>query len=310
MRPRYWLSCLRPALALARRIRMCLPGHGRGNLRALIYHDIPPRHVSRFREQMQYINRTYRVLDYAAFCEELEVGSRERRPGVLVTFDDGFASNLFVAETVLKPLGIRAVFFVVPEFVNCRTRDEQEQFIATNMCPGLKGKAIPEHLQPMDWADLRALQSQGHTIGAHTCTHARLSLLTTHAELESEILNAADMIEAELGRKIEAFAYPFGNAASIISEALSIAGHRYRCIFSGVRGNITPSVSRLAIRREAVAPYAPSGYLGFLIEGGLSLYYVGERRQLDYMAAQTGANDWRSSRVMSGFGNIDGENKP
>ncbi len=286
IRARYRLAGLRPLLSLVRNIGACALGPCHGKLKVLVFHDIPPEHVDRFSEQITYISKAYRILDYAAFCRELASGSRERRPGILLTFDDGFASNFRMAETILKPLGIKAVFFVVPSFIDCRTRDEQVEFITTKMCTGLKGATIPDHLRPMQWDELRALQSQGHTIGAHTCTHARLSGLASRAELEAEILGSAAAIEARLEQKVESFAYPFGTAASVTSAALSVAAQRYFYVFSAVRGNNPPSVSRLAIRREAVWLGDPNGYVGFLVEGGLSFRYIKARRQLDRMASQ------------------------
>jgi peptidoglycan/xylan/chitin deacetylase (PgdA/CDA1 family) len=256
-----------------------------------MYHDIPPEHVDRFRVQMEYLSKAYRVLDYAAFSKEMEVGTKDERPGILITFDDGFASNRAVAEQVFAPLGIKAMFFVLPGFIACGSREEQEAFITTRMYPRMKGTKIPEHLRPMGWTDLGALQAQGHSIGAHTCTHARLSLVTARAALEAEILGGADVMEAELGRKVEAFAYPFGNVGSITSAALGVAQRRYTHVFSGVRGNNRKGISPLAVRREAVCPDDPCGYLGFLIAGGISLYYAGDRRRLDQMAAQAGTGD-------------------
>jgi peptidoglycan/xylan/chitin deacetylase (PgdA/CDA1 family) len=268
-----------------------VPGHERGCVKVLMYHDVPPEQLDQFRRQMEYVARAYEIIDYAAFCQQFQTHSGDGRGKILITFDDGFASNRIAAEQVLAPLGARAVFFVLPGFIACGSREEQEAFITSKMYPRMKGTKIPEHLRPMGWTDLRSLQEQGHTIGAHTCTHARLSLVTARAELEAEILGGADIMEAKLGRKVEAFAYPFGNVRSITSAALGVARRRYAHVFSGVRGNNTKGISPLAVRREAVSPHEPCDYLGFLIAGGLSLYYARDRSRLDAMAAQAGTRD-------------------
>lgn len=39
---------------------------------------------------------------------------------LLLSFDDGFASNRDVAEKILNPLDIKALFFVVSDFVNLK----------------------------------------------------------------------------------------------------------------------------------------------------------------------------------------------
>lgn len=103
----------------------------------------------------------------------------------------------------------------------------------------------------MTWADLEALLEQGHTIGAHTRTHARLSATKTSAELYDEIVVAGNTIAARLGIGVRHFAYTFGDLASITREALEIAARRYSFVHSGIRGNNRAGASPFAIRRES-----------------------------------------------------------
>ena len=88
----------------------------------------------------------------------------------------------------------------------------------------------------MNWDDLSALLEQGHTIGAHTKSHARLSTISDTEELKSEIVYSADLIEKKLGIEIEHFAYTFGDINSINQQAIDIARIRFRYIYSGIRG--------------------------------------------------------------------------
>ena len=43
---------------------------------------------------------------------------------LMITFDDGFFSNRDIAEKILNPMGIQALFFVVSDFVNIDDHDE------------------------------------------------------------------------------------------------------------------------------------------------------------------------------------------
>jgi peptidoglycan/xylan/chitin deacetylase (PgdA/CDA1 family) len=63
----------------------------------------------------------------------------------------------------------------------------------------------------MTWDEIRQMASEPlATIGAHTLNHYNL-LKLSDADARREIVESGKRIEAELGRKIEHFAYPYGN---------------------------------------------------------------------------------------------------
>ncbi len=67
--------------------------------------------------------------------------------------------------------------------------------------------------------------------------HARLSELKQANELEDEIIDSADVLENNLGVRVEHFAYPFGNLASFSPAALAVAKRRFTFIYSDMRGD-------------------------------------------------------------------------
>lgn len=90
----------------------------------------------------------------------------------------------------------------------------------------------------MTWEQIRQLSDQGHTIGSHTRTHARLSKIKTNEELISEIIDSGDEIERQIGVQVEHFAFTFGNLESFSPEALKVASQRYKYVYSGLRGEM------------------------------------------------------------------------
>jgi peptidoglycan/xylan/chitin deacetylase (PgdA/CDA1 family) len=73
----------------------------------------------------------------------------------------------------------------------------------------------------MTLPELRTLDGAGMTIGAHTMSHPMLSQMT--AELaRAEIVECRRKLEAALQQQIWAFAYPFGDAASVTPRVLAI----------------------------------------------------------------------------------------
>jgi peptidoglycan/xylan/chitin deacetylase (PgdA/CDA1 family) len=262
-------------------------------LRVLLYHDISPDEQTVLAAQLQWLPRSWTFVSASRFAAMVTGREPVRGRHLLVTFDDGFASNRVAAERVLNPMEIPALFFVVPEFVSLTDRRDARAFIARHIYPGAVAERLPEHWTNMDWTDLAALAEQGHTIGGHTGTHARLSQVNGAAELEREISASADTIADRLGVAVEHFAYPFGDIGSFSAAAAAVARRRYGFVHSGLRGNNARGVSPWAIRRESAAGVNPvsCGYeifsdhlLGAFLEGGADYHYASARAQLDAWA--------------------------
>jgi peptidoglycan/xylan/chitin deacetylase (PgdA/CDA1 family) len=250
------------------------------SLRVLTYHDIAPEEERRFGAQLRWLARSWRFVSAEQFAAFALGDEPVRGRNLLLTFDDGFASHRRVAEQVLKPMGIRALFFVVSDFVSVGNRDEAREFIARNIYPGLSADELPAHWYNMVWSDLEALLEQGHSIGCHTQTHARLSQIDAVADLEREIVDSANTLAHQLGTAIDHFAYTFGNIGSFSPKALAVARERFRFIYSGLRGDNARVESPLTLRRDAVSAQDPLALLGAYVEGVADFHYARSRAQL------------------------------
>jgi len=252
-----------------------------GRLRVLLYHDVGPNEIDFFANQIKWLSKTWKFITPKDF-ESIMAGNRHiEQDSLLLTFDDGFVSNGIVAEKVLNPLGIKAVFFVVSEFVNFKNKKRSSEFIARNIFPNLKLIDLPNHWHNLEWKDIEILHQSGHTIGGHTATHARLSDLKSMCDLNDEIVNSANVIEHRLGIQVNHFAYTFGDLASINEEALIIAKKRFDFVYSGLRGFNTAETSPYAIRRDSVSPRQPAPLIGSFLEGGADSKYSLSKSTLD-----------------------------
>jgi len=246
----------------------------RGVLKILIYHDIPYQDFDKFEAQIKYIASRYGFvrpddLEKILTGKMKYVGTR-----VLLTFDDGFKSNILLAEKFLDPLGIKAVFFIPPGFINAKNRDEQRTFIAKNIYKNrFKLEEIPDDMAPMVWQDLERLLDQGHTIGAHTINHRRLTEIESEDNLRHEIVECGDILQKKLGVDVDHFSFPFGNIESIDLKAMNIIRERYKYCYSGIRGNNSANTNSYAILRDPVSVDDPSTYFRFIFEDGLGLMY-------------------------------------
>ena len=140
----------------------------------------------------------------------------EHRRTLAVTFDDGFDSVRTLAAPVLAELGLPGTVFVPTDWPG-RSLD----------WPEVARWAGTEHageLRSMSWDALRALAASGWEIGAHTCSHPRLSWLGSEAIL-GELQQSRAVVEKQLGRVCRSVAYPFGDADDRVRAAAAAAGY-------------------------------------------------------------------------------------
>ncbi|OAN49213.1 hypothetical protein A6A04_03620 [Paramagnetospirillum marisnigri] len=250
-----------------------------GAFHVLMFHDIPSGQRESFRVLVEGLARAGRLISPAEAEGRLAGGGPNRGLApVLLSFDDGFASNLAVAETVLAPLGAKALFFVCPGLIEL-SGEAQAEAVSRNVLRGQR--AAPEPL--MDWAGIERLRALGHTIGNHTRDHLRLAGLPADQRAE-QIEGAAGMLAARLGAVPDWFAYTFGDIASIDAAALAEIGRHHRYCRSGVRGANGRGTPPLALRGDHVDLAASRDWQALACDGALALLYGKQRRMLDGLA--------------------------
>lgn len=278
---RLLISSLFPFYRLFRYVGQCFGLVPASSLRVLIFHETPEKDLGRLRKLLETLKKSHRFIDADQFVAMMSGKQKIEGHNLLLTFDDGFRSNRILAEQVLSPMGIRAVFFVATGFVGCDSAEASVTYVRERL---LRSNLPAELSQPLTWRDLRWLIDQGHEIGAHTVSHARLSELSELDDLRNEIVSSGDELEKELGIQVRFFSYPFGDIGSISQVALSLIRNRYRFCFSGVRGDNGVDVNPMAIRREAIQVNDGEWYNRFFICGGGAFLYRHARKRLDAIA--------------------------
>lgn len=243
-------------------------------LRVLLYHDVAREDFGRLARQLSWLARRWTFVTPENFAAMVLGEAPIHGDNLLLTFDDGFASNRGVAEAVLDPMGVKAIFFVVSDFVASDTHNAARDFIGRQIIPGLSVAEMPAHWENMRWNDLSALLEQGHTIGSHTRSHVRLSGADSASVLEDEIAESADALERRLGVKIDHFAYPFGDLGSFNQQALEVARRRYRFVYSGLRGDNGQTLLPWSLWRDSITPGDSLALLGAFLEGGADWRYA------------------------------------
>ena len=266
----------------------CILGRrGLDAFRVLIFHDIPASERKAFEKLVGTLAAQQRIITPAEAANCLRGGGLPRHgPLFLLTFDDGFLSNYVIARDFLEPLGLRAVYFLCPSLIDfAGQQGDGAAPVWSGALPpgGNRSKQGPL----MQWRHVISLCESGHTIGAHSYSHARLRGLP-EAALSREVLSCHDRLEALIKGPVEWFAYPYGDIDSIDEKALCYIVSRYRYCCSGVRGPNTAATSRFAILRDHVDLSAAHSYQSLILDGGLDWLYISRRRRLERLVRTAG----------------------
>lgn len=138
-------------------------------------------------------------LDEVNLCNDLRPESNNKL-SLHITFDDGYLDNLRVAAPILARFNIPFTVYVSTGFI------------------GKKGF--------LNKSDLRELSEfPGATIGSHGISHKSLVQICDE-ELLVEIGDSKKILEDEIGRVVENFSYPYGDANRRVRNFVSNIGYQ------------------------------------------------------------------------------------
>ncbi|MGH8520587.1 MAG: polysaccharide deacetylase family protein [Gammaproteobacteria bacterium] len=78
----------------------------------------------------------------------------------------------------------------------------------------------------LTWDQIREMQADGIAFGSHTHTH-RILKYASPEKIEEELIRSRDIISSEVGKPVEAFAYPNARYNGNEGEILARCGYRY-----------------------------------------------------------------------------------
>ena len=255
-------------------------GKNKQGITSVIFHHVDEKEFPSFKRLITQLDKEIGFIDphelESFFSGRDNIYSKK----ILLTFDDGFKSNYFLAKSILDPINIKSILFVNPNFAQSETRSEQIQFMKENILVKSSDLNNPE-IGPMSFADMINLVKNGHFIGSHTMNHLKLSKLQSKEDLYNEIVTSKLTLEKKIKIKVEHFAFPFGDINSISSEAMKLANQHYQYVHSGIRGLNSSRVKRYALRREAVSVNNNILYNQFVVNNGFSFFYRKQQLRLD-----------------------------
>ncbi len=246
-------------------------------------HGTPRTSADAFCRQVDWLCENFSLIDFETLASYLEGGeaapSGDDRLALLLTFDDGLASNHEVAAPILEAAGVHAVFFIVPGFSQCQG-EEARRFFSERIAPGTDATRLPEELwKPMSPDQVAELAARGHTIANHTYSHAHLASLPP-SEQQREIVEGAELLRTWTEERIDAFGWTFAWNA-IDATAWRVARDTHRFCFAPCPGTVEVGVDSPAlIWRANIEPSCAPHEYRFICSGLANPFWAKRRRRL------------------------------
>ena len=189
--------------------------------------------LAAFKEQIAWLHSEgYRSLTNEALNNLLF--HKRPVPGkhVLITFDDGYHSLYQHGLKILSQYGFTATLFLSTSFIG--KTYEQSDFGFVN------------HDRQLTWDEIKELSANGWSIQSHGYNHIRMTHLDA-AAVTNEVRLSKKIIEDNLGKPVDAFAFPYGIYNKGVIDALKAAG--YTSAYSVHSGLLRPSAGKFSIPR-------------------------------------------------------------
>lgn len=182
---------------------------------SVFYHRVADEHENpwsmsfeQFRTQMVWFKENFDVVSMGQLQDRIKSGENSR-PAVSVTFDDGYAENCDQALPFLIEENIPCTYFVTTEHTT-----NQQPF------PHDAEKGFDFPVNTIE--SLKALAAAGIEIGAHTRTHLDLGSTNDPEIIFDEVITATRELERLLERKINYFAFPYGQYENLNVDAFQL----------------------------------------------------------------------------------------
>lgn len=162
----------------------------------------------RFKAQMRFLkDHAFNVISLHEVISCIKNKRAFPDKSVVITFDDGFKSVFTEAFPILQDYGFSATIFITANYCG-----------KSNNWPGQPDYIKPQPL--LSWSEIKEMDQYGIQFGAHTLNHPYLTQIHIE-EAEKEILLSKRIVEDHLQKKIDLFAYPYGDFDRHIKKIVS-----------------------------------------------------------------------------------------
>lgn len=217
----------------------------------LMYHHVLPEGgfittpVEIFRKQMEMlVEEGYRTLSLEEFYR-FKKGELSVKKGVVITFDDGWRDNYYYAYPILKELNLRAIIFVVTEWVE---KASQTYLPFRPLSHNLAKERIKEKPAEvvLNWKEL---EQMGDLMDIQSHTHSHRDFYFGKKYSWEEEFALSRQILKKRGFNPSALCWPRGNYSP---ELVEMGKNYFNSFWTTRRGINLPNSNLTEIRRIGI----------------------------------------------------------
>lgn len=244
-----------------------------------MYHDVKLKDFQKFKRQILYLKQ-----DGWSFIDPNKLNSKKinnlKGKNIILTFDDGFYSNKILTEKILRPMGIKAIYFIPYNFMMMSNKNQALKFIKENLkIKNYKIENLPR--LNLNLKDVLDLKKNKHSVGYHSKSHQKLNTLSSEFKLRNEIKLPGNSKFKRIIVNQGFFSFPFGTAKEVNNHTIRIAKQNYKFIFLGIRGkNIKNNLDKKIIFRDNFLVGYNKKMCLSIINGYFDFFYYFQRKKL------------------------------
>lgn len=237
-------------------------------IRVVNYHNIPEHLAANFEDHLVFYSSRFANVTYHDLVDFLQDGKWPYdKPGLIISFDDGFRSHFETAAPLLEKHNFTGWFFVPA--ILCG--NENDSLSDDRFMPA-EETMTREHLLDL---------SEKHVIGCHTYTHCRLTGDLPTEKLRYEILDARRSLERSLGRPIKIFCWVGGEEYTYTKAAADLIKQEFDLSFMTNTAVVSRTTDRLQLQRTNIEADNPLWLVRFQISGFMDIAYFPKRSRVN-----------------------------
>lgn len=228
-------------------------------IRVVNYHHVLHREM--FIRQLEFYKEHFENINFDDFEAFLNGGKMlKEKPGIMITFDDGFDDNYDIAIECLEKNGFTGWFMVSSDLVDRNGY--------------------------MTYSQISEMVSKGHVIGCHTATHHRMEVNDTDQMLEYEIRLSKETLEEKIGSEICIFCWCGGEEEHYTTKAArKIKDSNYKYSFMTNSYPVLRDVDPFHIQRINIEDGWPISLVKLQICGFMDKRFGNKRKRVNQKTA-------------------------
>ncbi|HEY8933865.1 MAG TPA: polysaccharide deacetylase family protein [Cyclobacteriaceae bacterium] len=248
------------------------------HIRVVNYHGTPKLDAINFEAQLEFYKRHYVSVSRETLDLFFSRQWKSVKPGLIISFDDGYRDNYDVAMPLLEKHGFVGWFFIPSGLIES-CPDEQTLFAGRNK--NRLAQVYPDGRYLMTWDELKKL-SQKHVIGCHTFSHHRMNEKDGEEILEKEIVYARQLLEEKLQQVVDIYCWVGGEEHTYThaaAEKIKQAGYKYSFMTNTypVKQNCNP----LQLQRSNIESDNSLPLVRFQLSALMDIVYYGKRKRVN-----------------------------